>query len=187
LADDLRTYPDHSLKHCVHAYRFDAYVRDLHFVQSGTMDPPVMNGGPVIAEDNIINRKAGQDQSLYQICINLRRRLGEVPGFEHHLQEMTVEEEDPVDGEATDPVTSMWRLFRKGYPLMTAFNASNPEVPLDVDVQKVGEAKIGKAATFKFLHACMTEFRFLPQDCFLITDLYTDDTNGFVKVGLFWF
>jgi cell division control protein 24 len=143
------------------------------------MDPPPVNGGPVMAEDNVINRKAGSDQSLYQICVNLQRRLAGVPGFQPHLQEMAADDEED---QATDPVTSTWRCFRKGYPLMTIVNASNPEVPLEVDTQSVREAKIGKAATFKFLQSCMTEFQFPAQECFLISDLYTDDTNGFVKV-----
>ncbi|KAI9700073.1 MAG: hypothetical protein M1836_002607 [Candelina mexicana] len=142
--------------------------------------PPPVNGGPVVASDNVMNQEADKDKSLYQICLNLRHRLSEVPGFEQHLRE--TEEDDEAD-DATDPVTSIWRCFRRGIPLMTIYNALDPAVPLTIDPSKnLTEQKIPKAATFKFLQACMTELRIPPAQCFLITDLYGDDTTGFVKV-----
>ncbi len=143
--------------------------------------PPTPNGGPVVASDNVMNQEADKDKSLYQICLNLRHRVSEVPGFEQHLRE--TEEDDEAD-DATDPVTSIWRCFRRGIPLMTIYNALDPAVPLTIDPTKnLTEQKIPKAATFKFLQACMTELRIPPAECFLITDLYGDDTTGFVKVS----
>lgn len=145
------------------------------------MDPPgsvTVIGGPVVAENNVLNQRGGQ--SLYQICMSLRRRLAEVPGFEQHLIEM--EEDD--DAEASDPVTSLWRCFRRGYPLMTIYNASNPaDGPITVDESRVGESKRGKAATFKFLQSCMQELSIPAEETFLITDLYSDNTTGFVRVS----
>lgn len=138
------------------------------------------NGFPQ-REDNIMNRRADMNSSLYQICLGLRIRLAEVPGFSQHTAEME-EEEAEVEGLA-DPVTSMWNCLRHGYPLMTIYNALKPAVPLEVDASRLGEAKIGKAATFKFLQACLAELKFPPNECFLITDLYGGDTTGFVKVG----
>lgn len=132
---------------------------------------------------NIMNIKAGANSSLYQICTGLRQRLGDVPGFEEHLIEMEEEEEDSAD-EPKDPVTLMWNCLRRGYPLMTIYNASLPERPLKLDPTKVREDKVGKATTFKFLQACMAEFRIPPDECFLITDLFGEDTTGFVKVRL---
>lgn len=137
-----------------------------------------MNGGPVMADDNIINRRGGE--SLYQSCMNFKKRLAEVPGFEQHLAEM--EEDDRAQG-ATDPVASVWGCLRNGFPLMTIYNASNPEDPLFVDYEKVPEPKRPKAATFKFLQACLQDMAFPQRDCFLITDLYGDNTTGFVKVS----
>lgn len=131
-------------------------------------------------DDNIMNRRADMNSSLYQICLGLRQRLGEVPGFAPHIAEMEEEEAEVED--STDPVTSMWNCLRRGYPLMTIYNALRPAVPLKVDPSRVAEAKIGKAATFKFLQACLTELMFPPNECFLITDLYGGDTTGFVKV-----
>lgn len=107
--------------------------------------------------------------------------MAEVPGFEVHMAEMEEEEADAND--STDPVTSMWNCLRRGYPLMTIYNALKPAKPLEVDASRMGEAKVGKAATFKFLQACLTDLKFPPNECFLITDLYGGDTTGFVKVS----
>ena len=137
-------------------------------------DPPMSNG-------NIMNRRGDMTSSLYQICLALRRRMAEVPGFEVHIAEMEEEEADAND--STDPVTSMWNCLRRGYPLMTLYNALKPEKPLDADSIGVKETKAGKVATFKFLQACLTELKFPPSECFLITDLYGGDTTGFVKVS----
>ncbi|PGG96456.1 hypothetical protein AJ79_09581 [Helicocarpus griseus UAMH5409] len=141
------------------------------------MDSAPVNGGPVMAEDNIINRRGGE--SLFQSCANLKKRLAEVPGFEAHMAEM---EEMDRNEDAIDPVASVWRCLRQGYPLMTIFNASNPAEPLNIDPEKVPEGRRPKAAAFKFLQACLQDLEFPQQDCFLITDLYGENTTGFVKV-----
>ncbi|KAL8962830.1 MAG: hypothetical protein Q9183_005092, partial [Haloplaca sp. 2 TL-2023] len=131
-------------------------------------------------ETNIMNTQGGVDSSLYQICLNLRRRLARVPRFEDFLIEMD-EEEAEAEG-ATDPVTSMWNCLRRGFPLLTIYNALQPDNPLIFDSSRVAERSIGKAATFKFLQACLTELKIPANECFLITDLYGGDTTGFVKV-----
>lgn len=137
-----------------------------------------VNGGETI---NIMNRRADKEQSLYQICLNLRERLRQVPGFEEHMSEMEDGDDDEEDGE--DPVSLMWKCFKLGFPLMTIYNALEPDVPLEIDTSKVQESKMGKAATFKFLQGCLTELEFPPAECFLITDLYGNDTTGFVRVS----
>ena len=131
-----------------------------------------------------MNIRAGEDSSLYQICMNLRMRLATVPGFEGHIAEM--EEEEAETDDSIDPVTLMWNSLRRGYPLMTVYNALRPVKPLSVDPSKLKEKDLPKAATFKFLQACMRELKFQPSECFLITDLYGEDTTGFVKVS-FWY
>ncbi|KAL8884035.1 MAG: hypothetical protein Q9215_007832 [Flavoplaca cf. flavocitrina] len=131
-------------------------------------------------DNNIMNIRGTLDSSLYQICLSLRRRLAHVPGFHQYLAEME-EEEAEADG-ATDPVTTMWNCLRRGYPLMTVYNAFRPHNPLHVDANRLAERQIGKAATFKFLQACLTDLMIPANECFLITDLYGGDTTGFVKV-----
>ncbi|KAL4788121.1 hypothetical protein BJX76DRAFT_353423 [Aspergillus varians] len=139
-------------------------------------DTPGLNGGPV-AEDNIINRRG--NEGIYQSCVNLKRRLAEVPNFEPYLAEM--EEQDSLQGNA-DPVASLWAFLQHGYPLLAIYNASDPSAVLEVDTAKVPEARRPKAATFKFLQAAIQEMAFPQQECFLITDLYGDNTIGFTKV-----
>ena len=147
------------------------------------MAPPPLSEAPR-PNDSIMNRRGDENSSLYQICLNLRRRMAEVPGFEVHLLEM--EEEEAEADDSTDPVTSMWNCLRRGYPLMTIYNALKPKVPLEVDASRLPEAKLSKAATFKFLQACITELKYPARECFLITDLYNPDTTGLVKVSLTW-
>jgi cell division control protein 24 len=136
------------------------------------------NGGPITATNNIINQVADASKSLFQICISLRRRLRLVPGFEVHLDEV---ERQTADG-TIDPVTAMWGCFRKGFPLMTVYNALGPAKPIQVD-SKLPLAKQAKSAAFKFVQACMTELKFPSDECFQIRDLDGDDTAGFVKVS----
>ncbi|KAL2823918.1 RhoGEF GTPase [Aspergillus cavernicola] len=139
-------------------------------------DTAGLNGGPV-AEDNIINRRG--NEGIYQSCVNLKKRLAEVPGFEPYLLEM--DEEEMIQGNG-DPVASLWNFLRHGYPLLAIYNASRPDDPLKVDTTKVPEARRPKAATFKFLQAAIQELAFPQQECFLITDLYGENTIGFTKV-----
>lgn len=168
-------------------YASNTTTPNMNAVQHDNLTAPVSNVPPQSfpsdvpqQDDNIMNRKADMNSSLFQICLALRMRLAEVPGFGQHIAEM--EEEEAEIEDSSDPVTSMWNCLRRGYPLMTLYNALKPSVPLRVD-QTLAEAKIGKTATYKFLQACLTEQKFPPNECFRITDLYGGDTTGFVKVS----
>lgn len=141
------------------------------------IEPGIVSPSGPVAEDNIINRRGGE--SIYQSCVNLKKRLGDLPSFEAHLHEM--EEQDQATAN-TDPVASLWNCLRNGYPLLTIYNATGPDEYLEIDTTKVAEAKRPKAATFKFLQACLQDLAFPQQDCFLITDLYGESTTGFIKV-----
>ena len=68
---------------------------------------------------------------------------------------------------------------------MDIYNALQPRVLLTIDETKLNlnEKKRSQAATFKFLHACVNELKFPTDELFIITDLYGDDTTGFVKVS----
>lgn len=124
-----------------------------------------------------MNSVADASSSLFQICVALRQRLLGVPGFSESL----AEEEEEADDD-TDPVTLLWRTFRRGYPLMLLYNALRPQQPLSMP-QGVKEEKKAKAATFKFIQACITDLKIPNEELFIITDLYGDDTTGFVKVA----
>ena len=144
-------------------------------MNSGGGGPP--NANDVTATANIMNSVADASSSLFQICVSLRQRLMGVPGFSDAL----IEEEEDAD-EDTDPVTVLWRTFRRGLPLILLYNALEPAQPLVLGAS-VREDKRGKAATFKFLQACVNDLKFPAEDCFIVTDLYGDDTTGFVKVA----
>lgn len=145
-----------------------------------TLSSPSSNGGPVLATNNIINQKADASKSLYQICVILRQRLRQVPGFEHHL--IDSDDEDEGAEMEMDPMSSLWRCLRKGYPLMTIYNCLQPPNPLQIAEGTVAARNIPKSAAFKFVQACLMELKF--EECFVLTDLFGDDTTGFVKVSL---
>lgn len=170
-------------------YSHTGSLRDTQSTQhtsSSTLFPPsaasssatlVNNGGPVEASNNVLNKRADKDTSLFQRCLALHMRLRLIPGFERWM----LEEQDKADDDA-DPVTLLWRTFRRGYPLMDLYNALNPKVHLAIDEAKLPEKSRPKAAAYKFIQACVGELKFPQEECFILGDLYGDDTTGFVKV-----
>ncbi|KAI9770195.1 MAG: hypothetical protein M1839_003261 [Geoglossum umbratile] len=144
------------------------------------ISPVPLGNSRVVATDSIVNQLADSSKSLYQICLSLQQRLSEVPGFEVHLKENSYDDGNSDDD--TDPVNSMWRCLRRGYPLMTIYNALGPAQKLEIDESKVTAANRPKKASFLFVNACLKDLNFPPDECFVITDLFGDDTTGFVKV-----
>ncbi|OAG12303.1 uncharacterized protein CC84DRAFT_1183010 [Paraphaeosphaeria sporulosa] len=150
------------------------------FTTPPTFPGTPVNGGPVEAADNVLNKRADKESSLFHSGLQLQLRLRAIPGFERWISE----EENKADDDA-DPVTLLWRTFRRGFPLMDIYNALGPKVRLAVDTSKMTESttkKFEKMAAYKFLQACIGELKFPPEECFMIGDLYGDDTTGFVKV-----
>lgn len=98
-----------------------------------------------------------------------------MPGFEEELLE---EEEAEAK---LDPVSIVWRFLRRGLPLLALFNALGQGEPLEVDPNKVKEAKRPHAASVKFIGACKSQLGIT--DAFIVSDLFGDDTTGIVKVG----
>ncbi|KAF8244253.1 hypothetical protein K440DRAFT_559152 [Wilcoxina mikolae CBS 423.85] len=158
----------------------------------GTPVPPSSNnstnvGSPTASimsaptvNDNIINKKADPAQGLYQTCLTLRERLRDVPDFEKFLE--PPEDADPNIPE--DPVTQLWRCFRLGSSLCVLFNATRPvelirDDRLNPNLKTMNDCK---AATFHFLKGIKQELDIQGDDAFMIHNLYSDDTNGFVKV-----
>ena len=137
------------------------------------------------ATNNVINKTADKNESLFQICRTLRARLTGVPGFE----EQCLEVEDELENEADDHVLVLWNVFRKGYPLLNIYNLLNPADQLEVNENRVqSEQKRSQAAAYKFTTACIHSLGFPQQECFMVTDLSGSDReinmSGFVKVCL---
>lgn len=137
--------------------------------------------GPVMATGNIINQKADASRSLYQICVTLKQRLAQVPGFDVYLREM---DEQAADGTGEGPVESLWKMLRTGHPLLAIYNSLQPDVPLVVSESEGSDAKRSKLAVFRFVKACLEQLQLKNTECFVINDLMGNDTTGFVKVTL---
>ena len=146
---------------------------------------------------NTLNRPAQVSQSLYPSCLDLLERLYCVEGFEQYLSQgqdnmpnnssivgTPTSENGPNNIIRNDPVTLLWQTFRLGYPLCVLFNALKPQKELSIEDAKPGTSiiKASKANVYHFLVACREELQLKPEQVFSITQLYQDDTNGFVKV-----
>lgn len=167
----------------------------------------LMAGAPAAA-NTIANKQAVAGSSLYQACLNLRDRLYCVPGFgEAYLDEIsapsltspstpsdplspTVSASSPTSPDAapirkssSDPVTQLWQCFRLGSPLCALFNTLNPDVelPVNPDANR-SNANACKAQVMKFIIALKEKLGWDPDDIFTVSQLYLNDTNGFVKV-----
>ncbi|KAK1760272.1 Rho guanine nucleotide exchange factor scd1 [Echria macrotheca] len=138
------------------------------------------SSGPVVANSNIINQKADASRSLYQICVSLKQRLAQVPGFEGYSAQLEQMSQDPDEG---GPVEVVWKLLRTGHPLLVIYNALEPEERLAVDdMPNATEEKVSKIAIMKFYQACLKDLKLPPAESFMIKDLTGSDTTGFVKV-----
>lgn len=84
--------------------------------------------------------------------------------------------------EDSDPVSSLWRCLRRGEPLLTIYNAIQPAGPLRLDESVQPEKRRAKMAAFKFVEACLQDLKLPPGEIFTLSDLFGDDTTGFVKV-----
>lgn len=141
-----------------------------------------VNGGRVEASDNVLNKRADKDTSLFQRCLTLQLRLRAIPGFDRWM----AEELEKADDDA-DPVTLLWRTFRRGYPLMELYNELGPRTLLSIPNAKTDEKsmkKNEKMAAYKFIQSCVAELGIPQESCFILGDLYGDDTTGFVKVSI---
>lgn len=136
---------------------------------------PVVDSAPMLDKNNIINTREGE--SLYQICIKLQRRLTGVPGFEEHLAQI-----EKREASGSDPVSSLWQCFREGVPLLAIFNASQPEEGNLKVKQNSAPERRGKEAAYLFTKACKEQMKIPSIDIFTLTDLFSDNTTGFVKV-----
>ena len=126
--------------------------------------------------------------SLYQQTMTTIEQLYSIPGFEHYLfPEGLGSLMETTDGRPMiDPVAVLWGCFRLGAPLCFIVNMFDEyrRAPLSVpDVSQLTTySNVCKKCVYHFLIACK-ELLGLPEDqLFTISELYRDDTSGFVKV-----
>jgi hypothetical protein len=115
--------------------------------------------------------------SLYHICRSVLDRLSTVEGMTNYLND---QQDDDLD-----PLTKLTIICRQGFPLCTLYNALKPVKLLSVDTDpNLNAVNSCKANVYHFIVACRQNLLFPEEDMFTISDLYQDDTNGFVKVIL---
>ncbi|KAF9574043.1 hypothetical protein BGW38_008359, partial [Lunasporangiospora selenospora] len=130
--------------------------------------------------------RANSIVSLYQSCLTVMERLSGVPDFEAYLDQdllRSVQAGDPEKNIPNDPVHQLWGLLRLGAPLACIFNGLRPKEPLKVNNADANLSNLNacKASVFHFIVACRQELQFAESDLFTISELYQDNTNGFVK------
>ncbi|EIE82381.1 hypothetical protein RO3G_07086 [Rhizopus delemar RA 99-880] len=131
------------------------------------MDVPLTPPLPTLKP---VNTSSG---SLYHNCRSVLDRLCLIEGMTKYLDST----------ETTDPLTKLTAICRQGFPLCKLYNALNPEEPLAVDSDpKLNAVNSCKANVYHFIVGCRTKLLLAEEDMFTITDLYQNDTNGFVKV-----
>ncbi|KAF3119386.1 hypothetical protein TWF703_003357 [Orbilia oligospora] len=144
---------------------------------------PVATFGPSIptVNDSVINKQADASQSLYQICRQLKKRLELIPGMDRYLEQFATDPEHP--DLPADPVYQLWHTFRTGAPLILLYNTLRPDNQV-AGVDEIPDSlNKKKALVFRFLKNINEELCLIGENTFIITNVYGDDTNGFVKVA----
>lgn len=140
----------------------------------GSVPPSISSSSTTLVDIPLpsasITNKPSTGTSLYHTCRSVLDNLELVEGMSFYLDNITL-----------DPLNKLWQLCRKGAPLAALFNSLNPTEPLKIDsnTQQVNECK---KVVYHFIVACRNQLDFGEDDLFTLSDLYQDNTNGFVKV-----
>lgn len=135
------------------------------------------SGAPSAAPGSIFNKPTSI--SLYQTCRSILDRLSNVPEFAGIYLEPKPEVGTPVQ----DPVNYLWKCFRVGASLCHLYNATLPDIELSTRTEATtSNLNACKAEVYHFLLACKNHLQFGDEDLFTISELYSENTNGFVKV-----
>ncbi|KOS15864.1 cdc24-gtp gdp exchange factor for cdc42p [Malassezia pachydermatis] len=182
-----------------------AIVADGGMTDIGTDSPRLSYdaSGPPTPAASILSRQAQSPSSLYQSCVQLRKRLTSVPGFSAEFLERAYPPTPTLSTPSTpdsvssftsssasapfsDPVSHLWQCFRLGSPLCVLFNlyavhTNQAPIPLTVE-SKLSELNSCKALVMRFVIALKERFGWEPDQTFTVSQLYLNDTNGFVRV-----
>ena len=149
-----------------------------------TMTAPVdstsiSSGAPSAAPGSIFNKPTSV--SLYQTCKNILDRLRDVPQFEATYLQGSNTPDKAIS--VQDPVNYLWKCFRLGASLCHLYNATQPDIELSTrPVATTSNLNACKAEVYHFLLACRNHLHFSDENLFTISELYSENTNGFVKV-----
>ncbi|KAI9023830.1 hypothetical protein CLU79DRAFT_718594 [Phycomyces nitens] len=134
-----------------------------------TIDSPVAN-------DSITNKPASQKASLYYTCRSVLQGLAAVPGFESYLNQ----QQDSITN--VDPLSKLWSICKQGDSLCLLYNTLMPDSPINIARPDPKTVIKPKAYIYHFIVACRDQLHFPEESLFTLTDLWQNDTNGFVKV-----
>ena len=122
-----------------------------------------------------------KSNSIYYKCVNIIKILYAIPEVEKYLFPEGIE----CHMADFDPVNILWSCLRLGNPLCILFNQTKPTILLiisEVEILNGNFKNEHKKCVFHFLVACKQELNIDEENLFNISDLYVNDTNGFVKV-----
>lgn len=165
------------------------------------------SAAPLPSMTSLANRTANSAYGLYQNCLSLRRQLRRVPGFEDAFLKPNDQQQGQAgvgaDGSSTsgeglassisptalpslpdDPVSEVCRCLRLGSSLCYLFNQLGIAEPLDInpDASPTNFKACQKGAAH-FIMACSKHLGWTSEDqIFKVTELFSQDTNGTVKV-----
>lgn len=121
---------------------------------------------------------------LFQGCASLGKRLGCVRGFEEELPRILPSR--AAGSDTFDPVSDLWQYFRLGKPLCMLFNVYAEHVglvPIPYAVEsRLSNANACKALVMRFIIALKERLGWDTDDTFTVSQLFLNDTNGFVRV-----
>ncbi|KAJ1994524.1 Guanine nucleotide exchange factor for Cdc42p [Dimargaris cristalligena] len=149
--------------------------------------------------------------SIYQRCLQLMDRLARVPGFAPFLELSAPPKTLPNSSNATlvgpdsqvpadanpsgtqlpdtaaqpylDPIHYLWNIFRNGHSLITIYNVLRPDEPILFEADSnMTQSKQDKLKIFHFLKAINSTGLVKDAQSLIISDLFRDDTNAFIKV-----
>ncbi|RKP28125.1 Dbl homology domain-containing protein [Syncephalis pseudoplumigaleata] len=126
---------------------------------------------------------APSSASFFQTSLQIIDRLSCIPGFDYYLDPEYLTAVADTDIPTIDPVTTLWCIFRIGNALCELVNIGRPQNPVPINADNsLASLNLCKKSVFHFLVACKNDFGIRSEDVFAISELYQQDTNGFVKV-----
>ncbi|KAL1921034.1 uncharacterized protein VTP21DRAFT_11669 [Calcarisporiella thermophila] len=112
--------------------------------------------------------------SLFQTCRALLELLRRVPSFEPFIAAAPM---------SPDPVQTLWHICREGHPLIHLLNTWRPHHAMDISAHlTTRREKNQKICVYYFLRALRDSAAIPEEELFRISDVFSDDTSGFVKV-----
>ncbi|KAJ1566069.1 hypothetical protein HK096_002820, partial [Nowakowskiella sp. JEL0078] len=125
-------------------------------------------------------------QSIYARSFSIISKLYGIPHFDFYLFPYGT----PSEVDLFDPFKVLWDCFRLGAPLAHLYNQLQPPNVIDVpDITPWIQNKLRdrnqntlKKPAMQFLMACKSDLSLNEEETsILLTDLYKEDTNSFVK------